>query len=180
VGGGPSPGAAVSALRGSGQGFQDPLAAPLGTHINLARAEPLHGQSILQILRTRPLTAPVPGSDRRLSGEAHQVGSHSHRSDHEQQGSLPGMQRRRPGPRAGMHLHRERAHLPTRYLPCVHGQRRARCVPDRGGGRGVSRSLTDSLLTSLTSGGPGQDSIIHDLLSSRSRVRVALGALALK
>jgi hypothetical protein len=47
---------------------------------------------------------------------------------------------------------------------------------DRGGGRGASRSLTDSPLTSLTCGGPGQESIIHDLLSSRSRVRVALGA----
>jgi hypothetical protein len=40
----------------------------------LACTEPLHSQSILEVLRTRPLTAPAPGSDRRLSGEAHQVG----------------------------------------------------------------------------------------------------------
>jgi hypothetical protein len=66
--------------------------------------------------------------------------------------------------------------LHTRDLHHVHGQRRARCVPDRGDDRGISRSLTDSLLASLTCGGPGQGGIIHDLLSSRSRVRVALGA----
>ena len=53
---------------------------------------------------------------------------------------------------------------------------RARCVPDRGGGRGVLRSLTDSLPTMLTCGGPGQHGIIHEPLSSGSRVRVALGA----
>ncbi len=34
------------------------------------------------------MTAPAPGSDRRLSGEAHQVGSPRHRSDHEQQGPV--------------------------------------------------------------------------------------------
>jgi hypothetical protein len=38
----------------------------------------LHGQSILEVLRTKPLMAPAPGSDRRLSGEAHRVGGHSH------------------------------------------------------------------------------------------------------
>ena len=65
-----------SALHGSRQGFQDPLAAPLRTHTNLAHTEPPHGQSILKVLRTTPLTAPAPGSDRRLSGEAHQVGAH--------------------------------------------------------------------------------------------------------
>jgi hypothetical protein len=64
---------------------------PSRTHANLPRPEPLHGQSILKVLRTRPLTAPAPGSDRRLSGEAHQVGGHPHRSDHEPHGSLPGM-----------------------------------------------------------------------------------------
>ena len=74
----PSPGAGLSALYGSRQGFQDPLAAPLLTHINLARVESLHGQSFLELLRTRPLTAPAPGSDRRLSGEGHQVGGHQH------------------------------------------------------------------------------------------------------
>lgn len=47
---------------------------------------------------------------------------------------------------------------------------RARGVPDRGGVRSVSRSLTDSLLTPLTCGGPGQAGIIHELLSSQSAV----------
>jgi len=61
-------------------------------------------QSILEVLRTRPLTAPAPGSDRRLSGEARQVGSHSH-------GSLAGVPRRRPGSRSAMELQRERAQL---------------------------------------------------------------------
>jgi hypothetical protein len=48
---------------------------PLRTPHNLPPTAPLHGQSILEVLRTKPLTAPAPGSDRRLSGEAHQVGS---------------------------------------------------------------------------------------------------------
>lgn len=109
----PSPGAEVSALHGTRQGFQDPLAAPLHTHRHLACMELLHGQSILEVLRTRPLTGPAPGSDRRLSGEAHHVGRHSHRSDHEPHGSVPAVQRRRPGARPGMHLRRERPHLHT-------------------------------------------------------------------
>jgi len=60
------------------------LAAPLLHAHSPARTEPLHGQRILEVLRTKPLTAPAPGSDRRLSGEALRVGGHSHRSDHEQ------------------------------------------------------------------------------------------------
>jgi hypothetical protein len=51
------------------------------THTNPPRTEPLHGQSIFEVLRTKPLTAPAPGSARRLSSEAHHVGSHSHKSD---------------------------------------------------------------------------------------------------
>jgi hypothetical protein len=117
---------------------------PLSTHINLGRTQPLHGQSILEVLRTRPLTAPAPGSDRRLSGEAHHVGGHSHRSDHEPHGSLPGMQRRRPGARTGMHMRRQRAHLHAHDLHRVHGQRRARCVPDRKVIGGQSRSPADT------------------------------------
>jgi hypothetical protein len=73
----------------------------------------LHGQSILAVLRTKPLTAPAPGGHRRLSGEARQVGGHSLRSDHEPQGSLPGLPGQRPGPWPWVHLHRERAHLHT-------------------------------------------------------------------
>src|SRR5258708_32904249 len=72
----PSPGAELSALHGTRQGFQDPLAAALRTHTTLAHAQPLHGQSILEVLRTRPLTALAPGSDRRLSVEGHQVAGH--------------------------------------------------------------------------------------------------------
>ena len=162
VGRRPSPGAEVSALHETRQGFQDPLAASSRTHTTPARMQLLHGQSILKVLRTKPLTAPAPGSDRRLSGEGHQVGGHRHRSDHEPQRPVPGMRRWRPGARQGMHLQRERAYLHTRDLRHVHGQRGARCVPDRGVGRGVSRSLTDSLLASLTCGGPGQDGIIHE------------------
>jgi hypothetical protein len=75
------------------------LAVPSRTRTPLARIEPLRGQSILEVLRTRPLTAPAPGSDRRLSGEAHQVGGHSQRSDHELQRSVPGLQRWRLGAR---------------------------------------------------------------------------------
>jgi hypothetical protein len=77
----------------------------------LTPIELLHGQSVLEVLRTKPLMAPAPGSDRRLSSEALRVGGHSHRSDHEQQGPVPGVRRRRPGARAGMRLRRERAHL---------------------------------------------------------------------
>jgi hypothetical protein len=51
--------------------------APPHTH-NPAHSDPLHGQSILEVLRTSPLTAPAPGSDRRLSGEAHQTGGQQH------------------------------------------------------------------------------------------------------
>jgi hypothetical protein len=72
--GGLHPARGLSALHGSRQGFQDPLAAsPPHTH-TAAGTGPLHGQSILEVLRTRPLTAPAPGRDRRLSGEGHQVG----------------------------------------------------------------------------------------------------------
>jgi hypothetical protein len=56
-------------------------------------SEPRQSQSILGVLRTRPLASPAPGSDRRQSGEAHQVGGRSHGSDHEPQRSLPGMRR---------------------------------------------------------------------------------------
>ena len=113
-----------------------PLAQPL------TPIEPLHGQSILEVLRTRPLTAPAPGGDRRLSGEALHVGGHSHRSDHDPHGSLPGLQGRPTGARTGMRLRRGRAHLYTYDLHCVHGQRRARCVPDRKVISGQSRSAT--------------------------------------
>jgi hypothetical protein len=140
----PSPGAEVSALHGTRQGSQDPLAAPVPHAHTLTRTEPLHGQSILEVLRTRSLTAPAPGGDRRLSGEAHQVGAHPHRSDHEPHGSLPGVPRRRPGPCTGMHLRREGAHLHTCDLHCVHGQRRARRVPDRTVIGGQSRSYADT------------------------------------
>jgi hypothetical protein len=81
--------------------------SPVLTHAP-AYAKPLHGQSILEVLRTRPLTAPAPGSDRRLSGEAHQVGGNSHRSDHEPRGTLPGLPRRWPGARTRMHVRRQR------------------------------------------------------------------------
>jgi hypothetical protein len=88
-----------------------PLAQPLPP------AQPRHGQSIFEVLRTMPLTAPAPGSDRRLSGEAHQVGGHPHRSDHEPHGSVPAVPRRQLGTRATMLLRRERAHLHTGDLP---------------------------------------------------------------
>ncbi len=140
VRGRPSPGAGVSALHGSRQGFQDPLAASSRLARRSRPSEPRHGQSILEVLRTGPLTAPAPGSDRRLPGEGHQVGGHRHRSDHEPNGSLPGMSRWWLGARTGMHLRREQAHLHTRELHRVHGQRRARCVPDRKVIGGQSRS----------------------------------------
>ena len=70
------------------------------------------------------MTAPAPGSDRRLSGEAHQVGRHSHRSDHEPHESVPGIWRRWPGARSGMHLRRQRAHLHTSGLHRVPRHRR--------------------------------------------------------
>jgi hypothetical protein len=125
---------------------------PLGQP--LTPIEPLHGQSILEVLRTRPLTAPAPGSDRRLSGEAHQVGRHSLRSDHEPQGSLPGLQGRRTGTRSRLHLRRERAHLHARDLPDVPRNRavgraasqehRAIGVPLTPGLNSAPRSLTGS------------------------------------
>ena len=90
-----------------------PLAQPLPP------AQPRHGQSIFEVLRTMPLTAPAPGSDRRLSGEAHHVGGHPHRSDHEPHGSVPAVPRRQLGTRATMLLRRERAHLHTGDLPSV-------------------------------------------------------------
>ncbi len=113
-----------------------PLAQPL------TPIEPLHGQSILEVLRTRPLTARAPGGDRRLSGEALHVGGHSYRSDHDPHGALPGLQGRRTGPRFRVHLRRGRAHLYTYDLHCVHGQRSARCVPERKVISGQSRSAT--------------------------------------
>jgi hypothetical protein len=154
----PSPGARVSALHGSRQGFQDPLAASSPLARPLAPIEPLHGQSILEVLRTRPLTAPAPGSDRRLSGEAHQVGGHSHRSDHEPRGSLPGLQGRRPGTRPCLHVRREGAHLRARDLPDVSRNRAVRSgasqdrraigVPLTPGRSSTSRSLRGSRLPS--------------------------------
>ena len=112
------------------------------THATLPRAEPLHGQSILKVLRTRPLTAPAAGSDRRLSGEARHVGGHSYRSDHEPHGSVPGVQRRRPGARPGMHLRREGAHL--RSPLCAWAAACRCCVPDRTVIGGQSRSYADT------------------------------------
>ena len=97
----------------------DPRALP-------ASARPKHRGSPFG---TRPLTAPAPGSDRRLSGEGHQVGGHRARSGHEQQRSVHGVRRRRPGARPGMHLRYERTHLHTRDL---HGVRRQR------GGEGLN------------------------------------------
>src|SRR5258708_15851907 len=52
----------------------------------------------------------------------------------------PECRRRRPGARSGMHLRRECTHLHTFDLRRVHGQRRARCVPDRKVITGQSRS----------------------------------------
>ena len=52
----------------------------------------------------------------------------------------PECRRRRPGARSGMHLRRECTHLHTLDLRRVHGQRRARCVPDRKVITGQSRS----------------------------------------
>jgi hypothetical protein len=47
--GGPSPGAKVSALRGSRQGFQDPLAGARSQHSRtFTRSGLPHGQSILE------------------------------------------------------------------------------------------------------------------------------------
>ena len=58
AGGGLHPAQELSALHGTRQWFQDPLAASL-PHADIpARTELLHGQSILELLRTRPLTAP--------------------------------------------------------------------------------------------------------------------------
>ena len=74
-----------------------------------------HGQSILEVLRTKPLTAPAPGSDRRLSDEGHQVGGHRARSGHEQ-ASVHSVRRWRPGARPGMHLRRQGTHLYAHHL----------------------------------------------------------------
>jgi hypothetical protein len=58
----------VSALQGPVKGskilWPDPLAEE-----SLTLIDRQHGQSILEVLRTKPLTAPAPSSDRRLSGE---------------------------------------------------------------------------------------------------------------
>jgi hypothetical protein len=122
------PGAAFT-RRGNISPPRDPSRVPrsfgraLLARATLTLIGPLHGQSILEVLRTRPLTAPAPGSDRRLSGEALHVGGHSHRSDHGQQGSVPGVQRRRPGARSGMRLRRERAHLHAHDLHHVQRNR---------------------------------------------------------
>ena len=43
---------------------------PSAPILNLARAEPLHGQSILKVLRTKPLTAPAPALARTLNSAA--------------------------------------------------------------------------------------------------------------
>jgi hypothetical protein len=142
VGGGPHPVQEYQPSTGPVKGSKILWPLLARTHIPPACAKPRHGQSILEVLRTRPLTAPAPGGDRRLSGEAHQVGDHSHRSDHEPHGSVPGVQRRRPGARPGMHLRWEGAHLHAGDLRSMHGQRRTRCVPDRTVIGSQSRSPT--------------------------------------
>ena len=121
---------------------------PLRTPHNHPPTAPLHGQSILEVLRTKPLTAPAPGSDRRLSGEAQHVGSHPHRSDHGQQASVPELQRRRLGALPRMHLLWQRAHLHVRDLHRLRRQRacplRARSVGRTRGADGHSRTRPHS------------------------------------
>jgi hypothetical protein len=46
---------------------------PFALTLSLTHPELLHGQSILEVLWTMPLTAHAPGSDRRPSGEGHLV-----------------------------------------------------------------------------------------------------------
>jgi hypothetical protein len=53
---------------------------------------------------------------------------------------------------------------------------RARCVPDRLVNTGKSRSLADTPTCPLTCEHAGLRLAAHVLLSSRSRVRVAVGA----
>jgi hypothetical protein len=75
-----APGAELSALHGSRQGFQDPLAAPLRRrHLRRRQAFP-RPKHLGSPFGTRPLTAPAPGSDRRRSGEGRQVGGNSDNS----------------------------------------------------------------------------------------------------
>ena len=56
-------------------------------------------------------------------------------------------------------------------------RRRARCVPDRPVNAGNPRSLTDTFTRLLTCAWTGPSIATYVLLSSRSRVRVAVGAL---
>jgi hypothetical protein len=145
-----SPGAAVSALHGSRQGFQDPLAAPLPHAYTPARTEPLHGQSILEVLQTKLLTAPAPDTDRRLSGEGHQVGGHSRRSDHEQHGSLHSLPGRRLDPPPGCTcVGNAHSCIPVVCTVCG-GSDSACCVPDgsvKPGADGRSRTGRDAPTT---------------------------------
>src|SRR6185437_7729129 len=68
----------------------------------------------------------------------------------------------------------------TRAIPCKVQQsssedrRRARCVPDRTVIPGTSRTLRDKPPPELTCGYEACGSCAHVLLSSRSRVRIAL------
>ena len=97
----PSPGAEVSAFHRSCQGFQDPLAAPVLSPgrrpVRQGCGRPNHLGSPCG---TRPLTTPAPGSDRRLSGEAHQVRRHQPqpRSHHDTDAGHPSPDQTRPCP----------------------------------------------------------------------------------
>src|SRR5215469_11441119 len=112
--GGPHPAREYQPSTGAVKGSKILWPGHLCTQTSRIYAELAHGQSILKVLRTKPLTAPAPGSDRRLSGEAHQVGGHppgtGGRHDHHAQAavadlsqrSLPHMPGRRPSPRSRM------------------------------------------------------------------------------
>jgi hypothetical protein len=53
---------------------------------------------------------------------------------------------------------------------------RARCVPERAGNQGHSRSVAVALVPVVTWAHADHGPVRNDLLSSRSRVRIALGA----
>jgi hypothetical protein len=60
------------------------------------------------------------------------------------------------------------------------GSRRVRCVPDHAGNGGESRLLTDTPTCPLTWRSAGRPCAADELLSSRSQVRILLGALTRK
>ncbi len=127
----PSPGAELSALHGTRQGFQDPLAAALRTHTNLAHAKPLHGQSILEVLRMPPPRS--RRTQRHQRGTRH-LGRHTRHQRSRAHSPAP-CRRTLPACPDGPG-HEDLHHLP--------GQRRARCVPDGKVIGGESRSPADT------------------------------------